>query len=47
MDIEKLNGQIEVKRTEIATEKDSMKKYKLQKQLQVLELKKQIASFKK
>ena len=47
MDINDINGKIQVKRAEISVERDSIKKYKLQQELQALQLKKQIASFKK
>ncbi len=47
MDINDINGKIQVKQKEISVERDSMKKYKLQQELQALQLKKQIASFKK
>jgi hypothetical protein len=47
MDLNDLNGKIAVKQKEISVERDQNKKYELQRQLQVLQLKKQIASFKK
>ena len=47
MDLNDLHGKIAVKQKELSVERDSAKKYELQKQLQVLQLKKQIASFKK
>jgi len=45
MDINDINGKIQVKQKEISVERDAVKKYKLQQQLQALQLKKQIANF--
>ena len=46
MDLQDITAKIAVKQKEISVEKDQNKKYELQRQLQVLQLKKQIASFK-
>lgn len=42
-----LNGKISLKQKEISLENDALKKHKLQSELQVLQLKKQIANFNK
>lgn len=47
MDLASLSAKIAVKQKEIDVERDQDKKYKLQRELQVLQLKRQIASFKK
>lgn len=45
MDDNKLDGKIAIKRKQVEVEKDQTKKYKLQQELQVLNLKKQIQNF--
>lgn len=45
MNNDELDGKISVKRKQIEVETDSKKKYKMQQELQVLNLKKQIKNF--
>lgn len=47
MDLQDLTAKIAVKQKQVDVERDQNKKYQLQRELQVLQLKKQIASFKK
>ena len=47
MEINDINAKIALKQKEISLEREQTKKYKLQSELQVLQLKKQIANFNK